>query len=102
MNNYPDTLRYAGISCRVNLEFICNKEGYPDSTIALKVKPKNMGGAELVLETMKLAKFIPGRNENGFQEVKMFLYFQYSNFGEFYKHRRIAKDKITLEFFPIY
>ena len=102
MNNYPADFKKRGVSSKALLEFVCDKNGMIKNIQYLFIKPKDSRCNDLFIDTLKLLQFIPSRNKHGFKDIKMSVYILYNNRGEFVSNMDNKKDKLILEFIPIY
>ena len=62
--NYPPLAKRCGVSGRVYLNFIINKEGTPVNIEIKKEKPKDMGFGKIAVKALELYRFSPAKQKD--------------------------------------
>lgn len=76
--NYPPLAKRSGVSGKVQIKFICSKEGNISNPQIVKEKPKDMGFGKVAKNASKLLKYKPAKLNNipVEVEIKQAIYFR--------------------------
>lgn len=69
--NYPPLAKRSGVSGKVRVKWVVNKDGLPTDVTIVKEKPKDMGFGKVAKEAVQLARFKPGMQRDQPVAVRM-------------------------------
>ncbi len=69
--HYPPMAKKSGVSGKVILKFICNKQGLPVDIKVVLEKPTGMGFGEVAVQAIQQARFKPGKQRDMPVSVRM-------------------------------
>lgn len=69
--NYPPLAKRSGVSGKVRLKWVVNKDGLPTDVTIVKEKPKDMGFGKVAQKAIEQARFKPGMQRDKPVAVRM-------------------------------
>ncbi|MDA3838836.1 MAG: energy transducer TonB [Candidatus Delongbacteria bacterium] len=69
--NYPPLAKRSGVSGKVRLKWVVNKDGLPTDVIIVKEKPKDMGFGKVAQKAIQQARYKPGMQRDTPVAVRM-------------------------------
>jgi len=75
--NYPPLAKRSGVSGKVRIKWVVNKDGLPTDVTIVKEKPKDMGFGKVALRAVQAARFKPGMQRDTPVAVRMALWLNF-------------------------
>ncbi|NOR44011.1 MAG: TonB family protein [Candidatus Delongbacteria bacterium] len=69
--NYPPLAKRSGVSGKVRLKWVVNKDGLPTDVIIVKEKPKDMGFGKVAQKAIQQSRYKPGMQRDKPVAVRM-------------------------------